>query len=220
MIVNQGSTNQEPPLRGYLLIYVDGYKYNYKNVIHFFQDDGKLVAAPDALLAPPKYDIGSMEWWEEGWAVGDNDRGRLCKRFYSFKCRKFRDYDEAVAYAYRRQQKFKKQQHILVYATNGVGGREQLHVVRSMDEIDAIEAKVAAEIEANNQAIAEQKDRWDAEYPKLKLLQNKFGRSMGMTLSALLKELSEKGEEAIRVSRPKSTLARQLKMLRDLGLMR
>lgn len=208
----------EPNLRGYLIIYVDGYKYHSKSTVHLFSHKGKVVAVPDALLPPPKYEIGSEDWWEEGWAVGDNERGRLCKRWGTFKCRRFADYDEAVAVAYRRQQKFKGQQHTLVYVTRGIGDREKLFVVRSMDEIDAIEAQLAAEIADNERLLTEQRGRWNSEHPHIKVLQERYGRTVGWTLSDLLRDLKEKGEEEVKGSRPKSTLARHMKMLREAGV--
>lgn len=208
----------EPPLRGYLIIYVDGYKYHLKNTVHLFSHEGQLVAVPDSVLPPPQHEIGSDEWWEDGWAIGDNHRGRLCKRFGSFKCRKFTNYDEAVAFAYRRQQKFKKQQHTLVYVTRGIGNREKYFVVHSKDQIDAIESQLALEIAENDRLQAEQSERFNAEYPHLNLLRERYGRSMAWTLSDLLNDLQNKGVEVVKNSRPKSTLLRQMKMLREAGL--
>ena len=59
-------------LHGYLVIYIDGYKYCYKGLTHFIEQDGKHYAIPDKLMPAPVKDIDSMKWWEEGWAVGEN----------------------------------------------------------------------------------------------------------------------------------------------------
>lgn len=208
----------EPKLKGYLIIYVDGYRMVSKNTTHFFREGDKVLAVPDRLLAPPKHKIGSDDWWEDGWAVGDNSRGRLCKRFGSFKCMRFHDYDEAVAFISRRQPRFKAQQHVLVYVTKGVAGKERLYVVRSMDEIDEIEAKLVVEIDKSDAEFAQREADWKNRHPHLKALQERFGSSMGMSLSYLLNDIRDKGLEAAKAGRPKATFSRHLAKLKEAGI--
>lgn len=207
-----------PKLKGYLIIYVDGYKTVSKYTTHFFREGDKALVVPDRLLAPPKYKIGSDEWWEDGWAVGDNSRGRLCKRFGAFKCMRFHDYDEAVAYISRRQPRFKAQQHVLVYVTKGVAGKERLYVVRSMDEIDDIEAKLVGDIVKSDAEFAQREADWNNLHPHLNALQERFGKSMGVALSYLLNDIRNNGLEAAKASRPKATFTRHLAKLKEVGI--
>ena len=208
----------DPKLKGYLIIYVDGYRMVSKRTTHFFKEGDTVLVVPDRLIPPPKHKIGSDDWWEDGWAVGDNTRGRLCKRFGSQRCMRFRDYDEAVTYISRRQSRFKSQRHILVYVTKGVAGKEQLYVVRSMDEIDDIEAKMIVEIAMSDAEFAQREADWSARHPHLKALQLKFGSSMGRSLSNLLNNIREKGLEAAKAGVPKATVTRHLAKLKEAGL--
>lgn len=208
----------DPKLKGYLIIYVDGYRMVSKNTTHFFKEGDKVLVVPDRLIVPPKHKIGSDEWWEDGWAVGDNSRVRLCKRFGSSGCMRFHDYDEAVAFISRRQPRFKAQQHVLVYVTKGVAGKERLYVVRSMDEIDEIEAKLVVEIAKSDAEFAQREADWNARHPHLKTLQEQFGKSMAMSLSYLLNDIRDKGLEAAKAGRPKATFTRHLAKLKEVGL--
>lgn len=205
-------------MRGYLIIYIDGYRMVSKNTVHLFSDGKFIRAIPDAKIPPPNYPVDSWEWWEDGWAVGDNDRGRLCKRFGSFKCKPFHDFDEALSYMYRRQQRFKQQRHTLVYVTKGIRDTEKLFVVRSMDDIDAVEEKIAADIDEFQQEEAANQARRAQCLAHLDQLQAQFGRSAGLALSELLGEIQGDGLEAVKARRPRSTLARQVAKLRESGL--
>lgn len=205
-------------MRGYLIIYVDGYRMVSRNTVHIFSDGKVIRAIPEAKIPPPNHPVDSWEWWEDGWAVGDNDRGRLCKRFGSFKCKPFHDYDEAVAYMYRRQQRFKQQRHTLVYVTKGIRDTEKLFVVRSMDDIDAIEEKIAAEITEFQHEEAANQARRIQRLPHLEQLQALFGKSSGTALSELLGDIRENGLEAVKAKRSRSTLSRQIARLREAKL--
>lgn len=209
----------DPKLRGYLVIYVDAYKTCMKNAAWIVTDsDGKTVSVPDRLMPPPRHEVGSMTWWEEGWAVGDNARDRLCMRAGSKPLRQFKDFDEPVAYTYRRQQKFKSHQHVLVYVTAGIGGKPRSEVVRSMDDIEAFEARIQAEIDENDRLLAEQRAKWDKELPHLKMLQERFGMSVGWALSDFLRNFRKKRRDAAKAGVSKSTYYRYVKMLREVGL--
>lgn len=125
----------ETAIRGHLVIFVDGYKYHYKGLTHLVEQDGKRFAVPDRLMPSETNEIGSMDWWHNGWAVGDNSRDRLCSRLGSKPLRKFLDFDEAVQFVFSRQRKFKAQQHVLVYVTKNLNGHEEKHIVHSLDDI-------------------------------------------------------------------------------------
>ena len=210
--------SRDPALRGYLVIYVDGYKLRYKHLVHIFADGENTVSVPDRLMPPPDHEIGSDEWWQDGWAVGDNLRGRLCKRFGVKPLRQFKHFDEAVAYVYQRQRKHKSQRHTLVYATTGAIGKEQSAVIQSLDDIDAIEAGVAAEVVKNAAASAADRARMDAEFPYLQALQDKHGKAAGLHLSYFLKNIKDKGAKAVKASMPTSSYYRQIKRLREAGV--
>lgn len=213
------STPHDEKLRGYLIIYVDGYRTISKNTIHIISDGKTAYAIPDAKVLPPNHPVDSWEWWEDGWAVGNNDRGRLCKRFGAFKCKPFHDYDEAVAYMSRRQRRFKQQRHTLVYVTKSIQDTEKLFVVRSMDEIDAIEKKIAGEVVEFQKEEAANQARRALRLPHLVQLQERFGRSVGLALSELLGDIRANGLETVKAERPRSTFARQVAKLRESGLM-
>lgn len=208
----------DPILRGHLVLYVDGYKMYDKYLVHVFREGENTIHVPDHLMPPPEHVVGSDEWWYDGWAVGDNARERLCKRHGVKPLRRFTDFDEAVAYMFARQKRHEDQRHTLVYVTTGVAGKETLEVVRSLDDINAIEARIADEIAANEAAMAEQRARTDAEYPYLRALQDKYGRSAGWTLSDLLKDIREKGAETVKASMAPSSYYRQIKRLREAGI--
>jgi hypothetical protein len=209
---------RDPTLRGYLVIFVDGYKVYDKYLVHVFVEDEKTIHVPDRLMPPPEYEVGEGDWWYDGWAVGDNARGRLYKRHGVKPLRRFRDFDDAVGYMFARQRKHKDHRHTLVYVTAGLGDKEQREVVRSLDDIAAVEARVAAEIATNEAAIAERRAKTDAEYPYLRVLQDKYGRSAGWSLSDFLKDVREKGAEAVKASMPASSYYRQVKRLREAGV--
>jgi hypothetical protein len=209
---------RDPALRGHLVIYVDGYKMYNKYLVHAFVEDGKTIHVPDRLMLPPEYEVGEGDWWYDGWAVGDNLRGRLCKRHGVKPLREFKDYDDAVAYMFARQKKHREQRHTLVYVTTGLAGKETREVVRSLDDISAVEARIADEIAANEAAFAEQRAQTEREYPHLRVLQEKYGKSVGWTLSDFLKDLREKGVEAVKASMPASSYYRQIKRLREAGV--
>ncbi len=209
---------RDPALRGYLVIYVDGYKMRYKHLVHVFADGKDNVCVPDRLMPPPDHEIGSDEWWHDGWAIGDNLRGRLCKRFGVKPLRRFKHFDEAVAFVYQRQRKHKSQRHTLVYATTGAMGKERLAVIRSLDDIDAIEAGVAAEIAASAAASAADRARRDADFPHLQALQDKHGFAAGLRLSCFLKDINDRGAKAVKASMPPSSYYRQIKQLREAGV--
>lgn len=205
-------------LRGHLVIYVDGYKYHYAGLTHLIAQDGKHFAVPDQLMPAPVDEIASMNWWLEGWAVGDNQRDRLCKRTGSKALKKFFDFDEAVQFAYTRQQKCKKQQHVLVYVAKNAKDQEQRYVVRSADEIEAINARIdleKQEIEIEkNRLVSETKIR----FPELDLLTNKFGPSKGWRMSDFLFRVRATGREQILTTMSKSTMYRYISELEKAGV--
>lgn len=206
-----------PKLRGYLVIYVDGYKTYDKYLIHLVSDGKTHTAISDRLVPPPNHAIGSDEWWygPDGWAVGDNSRGRLCKRNGGSKpLRKFHYFDDAVAYVFHRQRKHKNHRHALVYVTTGVGGGTQMQVVRSLDDIIAIETQIS-----NEEAAVEQR-RMDffAEHPHLQALQDRYGKSAGWTLSIFHSEMQKNGADAAKASTSRSTYYRNIERLRAAGI--
>lgn len=216
------NATRTPPLatklKGYLVIYVDGYKVYDKYLVHAFSDGETTISIPDRLMPPPIHEIGSMRWWMEGWAVGDNSRGRLCSRSGTTPVRRFYYYDEVVAYVFARQKKHKDQKHVLVYVTNGVGGQEKKHVIHSMDDIVTVDTEIAVEIAEHESALALYRAETELEHPHLDALQEKYGRSSGWALSYFLKDLRETGAKAVKAKMSSSNFYRQIKRLREAGI--
>lgn len=208
----------DPPLRGHLVIFVDGYKMRYSGLFHVFSDGHRSVSVPDSLVPPPDHEVGSDEWWQDGWAVGDNPRNRLCKRLGMKALRRFDSFDEAVDFMFARQRKHKDQRHTLVYVTTGLADRERMSVVRSLDDIEAIEAEIAAELAAHEAAMSEQRAATEAEHPCLRVLQEKYGKAAGWALSDFLNEVREKGADVVKATMPTSSFYRQMKKLREAGV--
>jgi len=206
-------------LRGHLVIYVDGYKMHQKNMAHIFpQADGSTISVPDGLLPPPRHEVGSDDWWRDGWAVGDNSRGRLCKRFGAKDLKRFFDYDEAVDYAYRRQQKKKTEQHILVYVSTDWRGHERFAVVRGMDDIDAFEATLAEEERIQNEGMAQRKAEFSREHPHFDELRKRYPMSRAYALSDLLLKIKEQGIEVAKAGMPKSSFYRAMRDIQLCGI--
>ena len=205
-------------LHGHLVIFVDGYKYRYKGLTHFVTVDGANYAVPDSVMPAYIHEVGSMDWWQDGWAVGDNSRDRLCARSGSKPLRKFVDYDDAVAYIYARQKKNKKQQQILVYVTKSGHGREVRHVVRSMDDIAAIDAANEREVLEIKNEQERRESELKARYPELDLLRQKFKYVKAWELACILADLREKGRDAVMASMPRSSWYRLARQLREAGV--
>lgn len=203
---------------GHLVIFVDGYKYHYKGLTHFVEQDGKHYAVPDKLMPAYIEEVGMMDWWVEGWAIGDNPTNRPCSRCGSKPLKKFHDYDEAVRFAYARQQKNKLQQHVLVYVTKDATGREQREVVRSFDEIVAIDQRNDSERKAREEAQAEADARRKARLPELDLLRESFGYMKAWKMADLLAEIREKGRDSVMASMKKSSWYRFKKELKEIGI--
>lgn len=209
---------EEHILRGHLVIYVDGYKYHYKALTHFVEQDKKLFAVPDTLMPPPDHEVDSMQWWEEGWAIGDNPTNRPCSRVGTKPLKKFKDWDEAVSFAYARQRKYKKQQHTLVYVVKSAFNKEVGHVVRSTDEIAAIDAEIekeAKEIEAEQQ---KRIDERNARCPELDLLKQHFGQLKAWMMAEFLHEYRTKGHDQVATTLSRATMYRYIRELKELGI--
>lgn len=209
---------RDPKLKGYLVVFVDGYKVYNKYLVHLISDGERTISVPDRFVPPPDHEIGSMHWWMDGWAIGDNVRGRLCSRKGAKPLRRFRDFDEAVANVFVRQKKHKTHRHVLVYVTTGIGGKEQMEVVRSLDDIRAVDAREAAEIAKDDAALKRRQAATDAEPPHINALRDKYGPSAAWSLSNLAKDLREKGVEAVKVEMAASSYYRQVKRLREAGV--
>lgn len=209
---------EELILRGHLVIYVDGYKYHYKGLTHFVEQDKKLFAVPDTLMPPPDHEVDSMQWWEEGWAIGDNPTNRPCSRFGIKRLKKFKNWDDAVSFVYARQRKYKKQKHTLVYVVKNAFNKEIGHVVRSTDEIAAIDAEINKE--AKEIAVAQQKqiDERNARYPELDLLRQNFGSMKAWTMAEFLHEYRTKGRDHIAATVSRATMYRYIRELKVLGI--
>jgi hypothetical protein len=200
-------------LRGYLVVFVDGYKVRFANTVHIFSDGEKRVSVPDRLLPAVQHEIDSRLWWEDGWAVGENSRDRLCGRFGGKTLKQFNDFDDAVAFVYRRRQKFKSHQHTLVYVVKDHSGRGQMHVVRSLDEIEDVHLRLEKERQEKKHESESRDKQLNERYPWLNRLEKLYGRKKAWQLSMFLDEIKQKGKPAVMDTMAKSSWYRIKKEL-------
>lgn len=208
------------PMRGYLVIHVAGFKRHSNYTVHLFSDGPSVVSVPDRLLLARLHPVGSGEWYEEGWAVGDNPRERFCKWGGASPMYRFHDYDEAVTYIQRLRQRRKRphETYSLVYFTKGVGGAMRCKPVSFFDDILVFEAEIEAEIKQNAQAQEDRKRALLEEYPEIDRLKAAYRGLKAYQLSELLKALRSGNTEAAKSGISKSTFYKNVKVLRTLGL--
>lgn len=213
--------NFDQLMRGYLLIHVGGYKMVSDTTFHVFSDGTDMVSVPDRLVKAEAHPFGTSEFYEDGWAVGDNPRDRFCKWNGIKPMRRFHDFDEAVAHVYRLRQKRKRPNEIytLMYVTKGVNGKDCSCAVSSLDDIVAFEATVSEKIAQNNSYIELRQQNLRNEYPDLDRLREAFGLTKAYNLSMLLKSIRQDGQEKTMQSMPKSSFYRCARELRKLGLL-
>lgn len=214
-------TVEHPRLRGYLTIHVAGYKMNMSQAGHIFVHGGEMLCVPDRLVKAELHPVGSMSWIEEGWAVGDNPKERFCKWGWIKPMLKFHDFDEAVAYVYRLRQrrKAKREEYTLVYFLNDHHGKAKYQPVSTLEDIARYESEIDNETAIYNEARKVARRVTEEEYPSLELILKSCGSSSAIGLSMLLKAIRRDGAEKVMQSMPKATYYRQVKKLRDLGLL-
>lgn len=210
------------PLQGYLVVHVGGYKRVSNYTAHVYSDGSALVSVPDRLVQARIHPVGSTEWYEEGWAVGDNPRERFCKWGGASPVYRFHDYEEAVLYIQRLRQKRKRplETYSLVYFSRGVGGREYHRPVSSLDDIEVFEAELARETSESHEAAAERRAAFNVEYPELDRLRTAFGGAKALRLSLLLKSLRVDGGVEARQEMTKASFYRGVRELRGMGLIK
>ncbi|NMG29591.1 hypothetical protein [Aromatoleum evansii] len=211
---------ERTPLRGYLTIHVGGYKQVRKDTYHVFSAHPTALV-PDRCVQAATYDPDTPEWMEEGWGVGDNPRDRFCRWNSSKPLRRFKGYDEAVAFIFRLRQKRKRPHEVytLVYVTLGALGRPISQPVSSLDEILAFEAKIAAEREEIEKHQAEQRALSEREFPARQQLREAYGYSRGASLSSFLGVVRTEGLAAAKTKYPTSSFYRNVRDLKSLGLL-
>jgi hypothetical protein len=205
-------------MRGYLVIHVGGFKRISNYTFHVFSSG---ASVPDRLLPAEIHERGSTEWYEDGWAVGDNPRERFCKWEGASPMYRFHDYDEAVTYIQRLRQRRKRphESYSLVYSTKGVGGITYYQPVSFLDDILAFEAEIDAEIKQNAQAQEERKRALLEEYPEIDRLKAVYRGLKAYQLSELLKALRGGDTETAKNGMSKSTFYKNVKELKNLGLL-
>lgn len=130
-------------MRGHIEIFIDGYRPKRRDTAHLYFDSktGTLTGGIDAETPPPFFEIGSEEWWEEGWAVGDNKSNVPCLRVCGADLKQFKSFEEATAFIVTRQKKHKDQRHVLIYVIEDEKGFGDKLVINSPDDIIAIDTK-------------------------------------------------------------------------------
>lgn len=192
----------EPVLLGSILIYVDGYGVDDFRCAEL--NLGHKFSQPEP---------GDMFWFNDGWAVGNNARDRYCSRNASDKVRRFKSYDEAVDYIFRKQRKRPQERFSLVYELD-----RTLELVSSLDEILEIDAKAKAEEQAQDAYRRQQKELREIEFPGLDILRDRVGLVVANNAAELLGLLRNEGETAARARFSKATYYRLKGILKNAGL--
>jgi hypothetical protein len=176
-------------IKGHILIAIKGYEVEDMRCIELNRPEG---------------------FWQGdvGWLVGDNAKDRPCGD--PSKARRFKNYDDAVAYIYNKQKKHKKWIFNLLYE---VDNRTQK--VSTVDEILSIDAMIEAEKNENDQMRKECRDR---DMPELEMLEAKYGWKNGVRLALLLGIIRNNGIDAAKQGSSTSTFQRLKKMLNDAGI--
>ena len=214
-------TGNDKPMRGYLVIHVGGFKRISNYTFHVFSSGESFTSVSDRLLPAEIHERGSSEWYEDGWAVGDNPRERFCKWAGASPMYRFHDYDEAVTYIQRLRQRRKRphESYSLVYSTKGVGGITYYQPVSFLDDILDFEAEIDAEIKQNAQAQEDRKLALLEEYPEIDRLKAVYRGLKAYQLSELLKALRGGDTETAKNGMSKSTFYKNVKELKNLGLL-
>lgn len=137
------SSHEAPPILGHIEIYIDGYRPNRRDMAHFFYDlkTQTLTGGPDATMPSHQFEVGSEEWWEQGWAIGANRSNVPCLRTCGSDLKRFMTFDEATAAATARQRSHPDQRHVLVYVLEDNRGFENRFVINSALEIAEIDTQ-------------------------------------------------------------------------------
>lgn len=190
------SSDESERFAGDLLIYVDGYKVeDWRCIIHNHPED--IFPFPEAA----------------GWAVGDNPRDRYCSRLSVDKLRRFKSYDEVVAYIQAKRRKRRSERFQLVYQLGNA-----FHEVSTLDDILAVDAAAVRERAALQALHAEQLKEFDKNFPDLDELRKVTTNRTALAASELLGVIREKGIDQARATVPKASFYRLLKLLRQAGL--
>ncbi len=193
----------EPNILGSILIFVDGYGV----------DDFRCAE----LNLGHKFDQpepGEMFWFNDGWAVGNNARDRYCSRNASDKVRRFKSYDEAVDYIFKKQRKRPKERFSLVYELD-----RSVELVSSLDEILEIDAKARSEQQTQDSYRRQQSELREVQFPGLDVLRKRVGLVVANNAAELLGLLRNEGESAARERFSKATYYRLRGLLKDAGLL-
>ena len=131
-------------MRGHIEIYIDGYRPKRRDIAHLYFDPktGIVTGGIDAEAPPHIFELGSDEWWEEGWAAGDNKSNVPCLRDCGSRLKQFTSFEEATAFVAARQKKHNDHQHVLVYVIEDAKGFEDKVIINSPDDIKELDAIV------------------------------------------------------------------------------
>lgn len=209
-------------MEGYLVIHISGFKYRYDHLFHVYPEGSSVLAIPDRVIPGRRYPVGSTEWYEHGWAVGDNPRRRFCKWAGARPKYRFHEFDEAVFYIQRLRQRRKRlhESYSLVYCILDPDKKEHCLPVSSLDDIGSFEAELAREKAATEKAKLINQAAHLAEYPAINRLKEVFGLSKAYALSKFLKSYNLDNGVELKRSMPSGSFYRCCKQLRQLGLIK
>jgi hypothetical protein len=117
----------------------------------------------------------------DGWAMGENSRGRYCKRSDEKKIRKFSTYLDARRAAQERKKKYPTQNFSIHYQR-----KNTLFNVDTLESAIKLEADLAAEEAERSISLKAQMDNL---LPRHKELCDLYGRLTGTKLSMLLAKI-------------------------------
>lgn len=182
-----GVMEQRSDFAGDLVIFVENY----------VQQDGRCIE----INSPDDY-----FWMDQGWAVGDNNRGRYCSRRQEKKMRKFKNFDLAVDYVFERRKKRPRETFFLVYILGNAWAR-----VSTLDEILTIDAK--AEEVMTKRTPNEFKKHFEI------LAKHTASNAVAVRAAQFLSVVQSKGLAAAKAAFLPATAARYMKLLETAGLL-
>lgn len=193
MDITDDDLSPEPAWSGHFVVYVLGYR----------TDGWNTISHDEASQSE------NTQWtWGEGWAIGNNTRGRYCSRLAHKKIKRFKSYLEARLNCQTQKAKFPKQAFLIHYC-----------ISTTYIRVNTLEEAIALECEHIAKAL-EMSLKLDESLPEFDFFSKIFGRSKAMVLSMFLADVRKNGIDAALndSKRSKSTSYRHRADLIKLGL--
>lgn len=185
---------QEPVWLGYFVVYVLNYRVDH--------DSAWQHNRASAIEGSPAFT------WGDGWAIGNNTRGRYCSRSAHDKIKRFTKYNEARLAIQQRKRKYPKQDFCIVYIID-----RSHHYVRTLEESIDIDR-------AHLEASEIRKKQIEQVTPELNVLLLHYKIGKAMTLSGMLARVRKDGVKQTLESGEysRSTFYANLRALQEAGI--